>query len=350
MRMRVWIGMLVLLLAGRAIAVDLPATKPVSESKLAAEMAAAGMNYFQSLSLDQQQRTQFNFADDERFDWAFIPKPRKGLAMKDMTGPQHDAAITLLKAGLSRRGFDQVDAIMNQLEGVLRDLESNPSRNAGLYYVTLFGKPEPNGTWGWRFEGHHVAFNFTIIDGEVIADSPNFLGANPAMVADGPNKGLRVLAKEEDLGRELVKSLSDDSKKIAIISDTAPRYITTGNSRKVTPGEPAGIPASKLAATQKTLLLDLIHQHANRLRGELADRDLAKIDQAGFDNVYFAWAGGLEPGQGHYYRIQGPTFMIEYDNTQNNANHIHTVWRDPANDFGVDLLKEHYREHLHDHE
>jgi len=193
-----------------------------------------------------------------------------------------------------------------------------------------------------------VALNFTIVNGQAVATAPEFLGANPATVADGPHKGLRVLAVEEDLGRQLVKSLSPEQKTAAVISDRAPREIITGNSRKISVTQPAGIAAGKLTPEQKKLLRDLIEECAHRLRLELAEQDLQKIDAAGFDNVFFAWAGGTEPGEGHYYRIQGPRFMIEYDNTQNHANHIHTVWRDPANDFGEDLLRKHYAEHRHD--
>jgi hypothetical protein len=331
-----------ILISTFAIAHDADLTKP------AAEMAAAGMNFWQTLSPEQQQRAMFTFANDERLNWAFIPMARKGLPLKDMTPAQHDAAIALLRAGVSQRGFERADAIMNQLELVLRDLQANPSRDPGLYFVTLFGKPEVNGTWGWRVEGHHLSLNFTIVEGKVIAGAPNFFGANPAMVQDGPRKGLRVLGTEEDLGRQLVKSLSDDQRKLAVVSTDAPDDITTGNSRKITPGDPAGIPAEKLSAHEKKLLLDLIQEYANRLRPELAEQDLTKINDTGFDKVYFAWAGGFEPGQRHYYRIQGPTFMVEYDNTKNNANHVHTVWRDPANDFGEDLLKKHYQEHPHD--
>jgi Protein of unknown function (DUF3500) len=333
-----------------AVAHDAPTTaQSETVARCAAEMAAAGMNFFNALSPDQQQRAKFAFADDERLNWAFIPKPRKGIPLKEMTPAQRDAAIALFKAGVSQRGFEKADAIMNDLELTLRDIEKSPSRDSGLYFVSLFGEPAPNGTWGWRFEGHHVSFNFTIVDGQTVATAPNFLGANPANVPSGPHKGLRVLAVEEDLARQLVTSLPDDGKKLATISGQAPRDITTSNSRKIKPGAPAGISADKLSADQKKMLRDLISEYANRLRPALAEDDLQKIDSAGFEKVYFAWMGSITPGQGHYYRIQGPTFMIEYDNTQNNANHVHSVWRDPANDFGEDLLKQHYLEHPHEH-
>ena len=186
------------------------------------------------------------------------------------------------------------------------------------------------------------------MDGKAAAAGPVFFGSNPAEVREGPRKGLRVLAVEEDLGRELVKSLSDEQRMKAIINVKSPTEIITGNSRKADPGPPVGLAASEMTPSQKKLLMTLVEHYAYRLRPELADQDLQKIDKAGFENIHFAWAGGLEPGEGHYYRLHGPTFLVEFDNTQNNANHIHTVWRDPANDWGEDLLRKHYDQHHHD--
>ena len=326
-----------------------PPAPPGDLSEVSKQMSTAAADFLSSLSQDQLKSATYEFSSDERLNWAFVPKSRNGIAFKDLSQKQRDLAMALLKTGLSARGYEKADTIMNQVELVLREIEHSDHRDPGLYYITLFGKPGDKQTWGWRVEGHHVAFNFTVVDGKVIAGAPNFLGSNPATVRDGPHKGLRVLASEEDLGRKLVTSLSEDQRKVAVISETAPRDITTSNQRKITPGAPAGIPAEKLSAEQKQTLTDLIHEYANRLRPELAEQDLKKIEQAGADKIYFAWAGGLKSGEGHYYRIQGPTFMIEYDNTQNNANHIHAVWRDPENDFGEDLLKKHYEETKHDH-
>ena len=221
--------------------------------------------------------------------------------------------------------------------------------NAGLVSGGRHRKslvPGADTTCGWRLEGHHLSLNFTISGGKAVA-GPVFFGDNPAEVREGPRKGLRVLAVEEDLGFELIKSLSEEQKKKAIVKDKAPTEIVTSNSKKANPGPPVGITAGELDAPQKKLLMTLIEDYAYRLRPELAEQDLAKIDQAGFDNVHFAWEGALAPGQGHYYRLHGPTFLVEFDNTQNNANHIHTVWRDSANDFGEDLLKEHYQNSRH---
>jgi hypothetical protein len=312
------------------------------------EMASAAKAFWQSLDPQQQAKAMFDLKDAERENWHYIPKPRKGLPFKEMTEPQRELARTFLKTGLSAQGYDKAEAIMNDLEPVLREQEHSDTRDATLYYFSLFGKPDAAGTWGWRVEGHHVSLNFTIVDGKPASASPEFLGANPANVLNGPHKGLRVLAQEEDLGRQLVKSFDESQHKLAVLSESAPKEITTGNQRKIDPKTPTGISYAQMNDAQKKMLKDLLDVYANRLRAELAEQDLKKIEAAGIDKVCFAWEGGTDPGEGHYYRIQGPTFMIEYDNTQNKANHIHTVWRDPVNDFGEDSLAEHYKSQKHE--
>jgi len=236
------------------------------------------------------------------------------------------------------------------LESILRDLEgpgSRFNRDPDLYFVTIFGKPAATEAWGWRVEGHHLSVNFTIIKGTVVSGTPSFFGANPGEVQVGPRKGLRVLAEEEDLARAFVKSLDQAQRAIAIVNTTAPRDIITGAQRRVQPLAPPGLPASKLNQEQSNQLLELVKAYIYRHRPEIADLDLAKIQQAGLEKVHFAWAGGLERGEGHYYRVQGPSFLLEYDNTQNNNNHIHSVWRDFDNDFGEDLLRRHYQDTPH---
>jgi len=235
------------------------------------------------------------------------------------------------------------------LDQILKELEQGkgPLRDPNNYAFSIFGTPGEHATWGWRFEGHHLSMTFTIVDARAVA-GPVFFGTNPATVLDGPRKGLRVLAVEEDLGRELIKSLTPEQQKTAIYDVQAPKEIITGNSRKANPGPPVGLAAGDMTAAQQKLLMTLVENYAYRLRPELADQDLAKIAAAGFKNIHFAWAGSLEPGQPHYYRLHGPTFLVEFDDTQNNANHIHTVWRDSANDFGEDLLREHYDHEKHE--
>lgn len=351
--------------AAPAQEVPSPQTQPVSQNTLVAgtailppgdadveraatEMASAALNFWNALTPDLQAKCTFPFDTDERFNWHFIPRQRKGITWNDMTPAQQALAHAFLASGLSNRGYQQAETIMS-LDQILKEMEQGrgPLRDPNNYAFSVFGTPGPHATWGWRFEGHHLSLNFTIVNGRAVA-GPVFFGSNPATVLQGPRKGLRVLAVEEDLGRELVKSLTPDQLKTALIDVKAPVEIITGNSRKADPGPPVGLKAADMSDAQKKLLMTLVENYAYRLRPELGDQDLAKIAAAGFENIHFAWAGGLEPGQPHYYRLHGPSFLVEFDNTQNNANHIHTVWRDSANDFGEDLLREHYDQHKND--
>jgi hypothetical protein len=307
------------------------------------DMAAAARKFLDSLTPEQKAKATFDFKSDERSNWYFVPKVRKGLTLKDMTEEQRTVAKALLASGLSQQASSKALTIMS-LDDILKEMEKGkgPVRDPELYYWSVFGDPG-KGDWGWRVEGHHISMNFTVAgDKAIAAAAPGFLGANPPEDRQGPRKGLRVLAEEEDLGRALVKSLSPEQMKKALISTTAPKEIITGNSRKASLAKFEGIPYSELNDQQKAALTNLIAVYANRLRPELAQQDLKRIAQAGADKIYFAWAGGTEKGQGHYYRIHSPTVLIEYDDTQNDANHIHTVWRDLENDFGGDLLRQHY--------
>jgi hypothetical protein len=315
--------------------------KPALAHTPAEEMASAANNLLAALTPEQQRKAVFQWKDEERFGWHFIPKPRKGLPLGEMTSGQRMLTQALLSSGLSSRGFAKAATIIS-LEQILYDMENKPpNRSADLYFVSLFGKPgaEP---WGWRVEGHHLSLNFAVQGDQVVAVTPSFFGANPAEVQTGPRKGLRTLAAEEDLGRALVKALDPDQRKAAIIPGEAPHEIITGNDRKAKSLEPMGIASSKLTAPQKEILLSLLKEYVFRYRSEIAEADLKIIRQSGDDKIFFAWIGGIEPGLPHYYRIQGPTFLMEYDNTQNNANHVHAVWRDLQNDFGEDPLRAHY--------
>jgi Protein of unknown function (DUF3500) len=315
---------------------------------VAEEMAGAANHFLAALTTEQAARATYPLNDTERFNWHFIPRERKGLSFKEMAPEQKHLAHALLSTALSHRGYLKAATIMS-LEQVLRELEQGkgPARDPELYFLTIFGKPNPKGTWGWRLEGHHLSLNFTLLEGKDISVTPSFLGSNPGEVREGPRKGLRVLAAEEDLARRLVKSLNDDQRKAAIYTNTAPREIITGNDRKARPVTPMGISAAKLNKAQSELLWQLVKEYVYRYRPEIADQDLKKIEKAGAKNLSFAWAGGIEPREGHYYRVQGPTFLMEYDNTQNNANHIHAAWRDLEGDFGDDLLRQHYEQVPH---
>ena len=308
----------------------------------AEDLAKAASAWLQSLDAPQRARAAFPFEDSERENWYYVPIARKGIPLREMTETQRALARKLITAGLSHRGLLQADAII-ALENVLATTEGSASRNPLLYYFTLFGTPNATGSWGWRVEGHHLSINFTLVHGKVSA-TPFFFGSNPAEVRiDHEQKGRRALAQEEDLGRTLMKSFSEDQRRIVLIADKAPREIITGNDRQVKPSDPAGLAYLRMSPDQKQQLRELVKVYADRVRTEIAKIEMQKIADRGWDNLHFAWAGGLERGEGHYYRIQGPAFVIEYDNTQNGANHIHTTWRNFDGDFGRDLLRDHYQ-------
>ena len=316
------------------------------EESAANEMATAANNLIASFSPDQKAASLFAMDHDHRLDWHYIPKARKGTTLKEMTAQQRHLTTALLAASLSAKGLVKTSNIMS-LEEVLKRIEAlNPqaTRDPELYHVSIFGEPGPGKTWGWRFEGHHLSLSFTIVDGLHISSTPSMMGTNPDIVLDGPHKGLQILADEESIARELAKSLSTNQKSEAVINAKAPADILSGNRRKISPFEPTGIGWKGLNDDQQKLIWKLVKTYVERARGEIAEADLEKITAAGQDNIHFAWAGGFERGQGHYYRIQGPTFLIEYDNTQNNANHIHCVYRDFKEDFGEDLLQRHYEQ------
>jgi hypothetical protein len=306
-------------------------------------MARAANNLLASLEAEQKAKATFQFEDDERLNWHFVPRARKGLPLLEMTPPQKHLAHALLSAGLSQSGYIKATTIMS-LEEVLRILEKDNGerRNPEKYYFSIFGTPSDEAVWGYRVEGHHLSLNFTVVKGKVM-DAPMFLGANPAEVREGPREGLRALAAEEDLGRDLFNALDAGQRKIAVVDQTAYKDILTAASRKASlDGQPSGLPASKLTAPQFEKLMALLSEYANNVPDQVAARRLEQIKRAG-KNLQFAWAGEAQRGGPHYYRVQGPEFLIEYDNTQNGANHIHTVWRDLKGDFGLDLLQEHYK-------
>jgi len=304
-------------------------------------MSETANNFLVSLTSDQSSKARFTFADDERFNWHYIPKERKGLPIREMSPYQRHLASALLSSALSQKGYIKATTIMS-LEDVLKMLEkdSGERRNPEKYYFSIFGDPSEKSIWAFRVEGHHLSLNFTLANGKVVG-SPNFYGANPAEVREGPRKGLRVLHNEEDLGRTLLQSLTAEQKTTAIVAKEAYKDILTEASRKAAlKGQPSGLAASKMNAHQKELLQKLIDEYVNNVPASVAQTRSALVKKAG-TNLFFAWAGAEEKGGPHYYRIQSPDFLIEYDNTQNNANHIHSVWREIKGDFGEDLLTEH---------
>jgi hypothetical protein len=309
-------------------------------------MTDAAQKFLAALDPAQRARTVFNLTAPEREKWFFVPIKRDGLTLKDMTPAQQDLARALLRSGLSQRGATRAETIIT-LENVLREIEKDPvRRDPTMYYVTIFGEPSASAPWGWRFEGHQLSLNCTIFDADHVAVTPSFFGTNPAEVRAGPQQGTRVLAEEEDLGLALVNSLDAAQRKVAIFADVAPKEIVTTNKKRVELLAPAGIAAAQLTAGQRDKLFALLKVYTSRGRAEIAEETFAAISKAGLDKVTFAWAGALDRSAATYYRIQGPTFLIEFDNSQNNANHVHSVFRDFKGDFGHDLLAEHYaKEH-----
>jgi hypothetical protein len=316
---------------------------------LMSETAGAFLN---SLTAEQRAKAIFAMEDERRLFWHYVPStdiekqfrhPRWGLPLREMTPAQKHLAAALLAAGLSRTGYIKATTIMS-LEEVLRILEgdSGERRNPEMYHFSVFGRPSEKGVWGYRIEGHHLSLHFAIVDGQ-LAGSPTFFGANPALVKHGPLQGLRALAREEDLARELLSTLTGEQRREAVVSETAyPDILTRANRKAALSGQPSGLSIGKLNRRQRALVEALVAEYAHNMPAEIAEARMRQLREAG-DNVFFAWAGSLERGGPHYYRVQTPKFLIEYDNTQNGANHIHSVWRDFDGDFGLDLLEAHYR-------
>ncbi len=370
---------------------------------LVERMAQAASDWLSSLSTDQRRKAARDFpANDERTLWYYTPTEQGGLPLVEMDPSQQRLAHRLVASGLSAPGYVTAATIMG-LENILDAIEGwhttypgrtapNRGRDPQLYFVTVFGEPG-TGSWGWRVGGHHISFHYTIVDGRIASPTPLFFGSNPAeahMVGPGV---LRPLAGEEDLGRELLRALDAEQLATAVLAPVAPTDIVQSNrvavengalprataqlfnaslpeasvraflesdgrhqNRPRTPEEylvalrydsaPKGLPATRMTAGQRELLAALIRQYVDRLPEEIADLHRTRVTGPALEAMHFAWAGGREHRQPHYYRIQGPRLLIEYDNTQNDANHIHAVWRDPEGDFGADLLAEHYK-HAH---
>ena len=324
----------------------------IASQRTGATMAKSATAFLDSLTPEQREKAADPLNSPDRTHWNFIPTnmfPRQGLPIKEMTEPQRKLAHELLKSGLSQRGYTTTTAIMDQLEAILRDTEAaarggKPGgniRDPELYFFTVFGTPATKGTWGWRVEGHHVSLHFTVADGAAVVGAPSFWGTNPAEVREGPKKGFRVLDREQDAGRALVMTLDDAQKKAAIFAEVAPTDILTKTEVITNPLSPLGITSSAMTPKQRELLTQLIDVYTSQMTADIAAERQAEIKKGGLDKIAFAWAGPVEPGQKHYYRVQGPTFVIEFDNTQNDGNHIHSVWRDFESDFGRDLLREH---------
>ena len=313
----------------------------------AREITAAASAWLDALDDAQRASATFPFETNERFVWAYTPGPREGLAIRDLRPDQREAANAIVASAMSPRGADEVQAIM-ALETVLGELEQaggrggGPRRDPQLYWFAVFGEPGSPGPWSWRVGGHHVAVHVTVVDDRVIGTTPSFLGANPAVVPTGPRAGARTLPGEEELARALLAGLTPSERGSAVVDGTAPADILTGTGRLAdVRSVPAGIRHADLGTAGQAALGRLIRHYVDRVRPDVADAAWERIIGGGLGDVTFAWAGPDAPGRGHYYAVQGPSFVIEYDNTQNGANHIHAVWRELDNDWGEDLLGDH---------
>lgn len=317
-------------------------------------LPVAARAFLSTLNDRQRAVASFAFDDPERTRWGYVPQRRTGIPLRAMDGEQRAAAFELLGTGLSERGAGLARRII-ELEGTLRGLEGAAGglwglgRDPELYYLALFSGPGAGHPWGWSFEGHHLSVNVTDLGphGQIVA--PLFMGANPARVPSGPQEGFRLLAAEEDLAFELLHMLDLPRRARATVAARTFGDILTGNDPAVGSMAFAGLPAAEMTTVQQQKLRGLLELYAGRMADSSASRQLQRIDEAGFGLLHFAWAGAHQPGEPHYYRIHGPTVLVEYDNTQAGASHIHTVWRDLENDFGGDLLRRHYARQPHRH-
>ena len=320
----------------------------------AQSMSSVANTFIASLDASQKPLTLFPFDSEERFNFHYFPiDDRKGLPLDKMTESQKSAVMKLLSNCLTDNTVRKINDII-ELENILKVLENRKAddhfRDPGKYHLAIFGEPGDKKIWGWRFEGHHVSFHFSAKDNTLVAGTPGFLGSNPAIVSDGANKGKEILKDEKELAVKLLNSLTPDQVKTAVIDEKAPGDIITRIDRKAMIKDPGGITYAQMNDQQREYFVDLVELYVNRYKKSFADNMLKGIKDAGYDNLRFAWAGDKQTGIGHphYYRIVGPTIIIEYDNTQNNANHVHTVVRDLLHDYGGDQLLEHYKKgHLH---
>lgn len=318
------------------------------DDKLAKEMVNVVTAFLKSLSADQLSETKLPYDDPARFDWNFTPRKRKGITFKTMSESQRKSAMDMIRLVLSQEGYTKAEQIID-LENVLRAVETRPAndtyRDPENFAFLVFGEPGSD-PWGWRVEGHHLSLHFSSIKGE-IAYTPSFMGSNPGNVmASVPQKGLRILKNEEDSAFELLHLLNEKQLEKAVIGNPAPNEMFTSNSRKASLEKMQGIPMGEMTAAQKAAFKKLIMSYLQRYHVTLKNQQWAELEKTGLDKIHFAWMGDqkniIGSGQGHYYRIHGPTFLIEFDNTQNGGNHIHSVVRDLVNDFGEDMLRRHY--------
>ena len=325
---------------------------PSTAAPVVRKMTDAAKAWLDSLTDEQRGAARFSFAGDERYFWHYTPVERNGLMLSQMSAGQQRLAFELMATGYSASGYTMARQIiaLEKLLGEWESINNESSRWERLedrYWFSVFGEPGEPDPWGWRVGGHHIGIIATVVDRDQLSMHPLFFGSNPAEVMHGDQKGLRTLAEEEDWARSLVAMMTDDQRRFAIVDPVAPADILTRTYRVTDPTmTPQGISIAELYDDQRARLIDLIRHYVFRAADVASQNYWSHIEQAGWDSVHFAWAGPLERWNGHYYNIRHDRFVIEYDNTQNGANHIHSVLRDYAHDFGEDLLASHYR-HAH---
>jgi hypothetical protein len=310
---------------------------------VAADMARAGAAWLAALDERQRHDGQLPWTNPNRENWHYVPRSRPGIAMRAMNERQIAATWDMLGSLLSARGLEQVRGQF-MIERILGELTgSRGFRDPGNYALVMFGDPSGTAPWAWRFEGHHLSINVAVAPGHGVAVTPAFFGANPALVPKGhAHAGFRLLGAEEDQAFDLIRSLDGAVRAEAIIADRSPGDIVSGPGRELSLQRREGVALTKLNEAQRGGVLRILELYAGTMRAEIAKAALGKVQEAGLDGVQFAWAGSPARGQPHYFRIHGPAALIEYDNTQDGANHVHSVWIDPLSVFGRDLLKAHY--------
>lgn len=329
-------ALIVVIAAGALLSANLK-----EEANTAAAMADAANGFLSTLTKEQKSRVTFGFDDEERVNWHYIPKEtRPGVPVYELEGAPLKAALALLRSGLSEAGYDQalnvmsLEEVLYLLEGGVRE-ERRAKRDPQKYFITVFGTPGNTGSWGWRFEGHHISLNYTVVDGKVVSSTPEFFGANPGTIDSGPGRRIRVLGSEEDLARSILKACSPAQSKLAWISEDAPDDLRSRGTPQPDTGKPQGLPVSKMSDDQKKLLQELLAEYLKNMPADVVAERRARINDAGLENIYFGWWGSSEVNERHEYRVQGPTFLIEYNNTQQSANHVHSIWRNMDGDFNL---------------
>jgi hypothetical protein len=306
------------------------------------DLAAEAEAFLDTLDGRRLKAAVLPFDSAARFDWHYVPRRRPGLHLRDMDAGQRRAALKLVRTALSEAGFATAQGIM-ALEEVLKAEEGSAEYDAGNFALAVFGTPEAGPPWAWRVDGHHLSLTFTVAAPGTVTVTPHFMGANPAAFRHGQRRIHNALGAEEELGRAIVRSLDPRLRAGVVMAGEVPDDIVAGPGREDSLRFPAGLPLARMPDASRDAVIELIEVYARRLRPDLAEAELDRMHRAGADRLHFAWAGGLRPGQPHYYRIHGPTLLIEYDNSRDGANHIHTVWHSPGRNFGADPLAEHYR-------